>query len=125
MKLGIVIILIGVAWCVRCYLLRPQPLEIPVATAQRHELSFSSESGVTSELPYYHPGVVYVSLPDSPEEGETIEYTHWTAPSKTAIINGVRHPGGSMSSRVRVAFTFTNGQWVETDRYPREGSLPQ
>lgn len=120
MKLGIVIILIGIAWCVRYYLLRPAPSELPVATQQQRSLSFSEGGSGILDLPAYHPGVVYLSLPDSPETGETIEYIHWSKPDGPSVIGGYRYPGGGRHSRLREVFTFSGKEWVETDRYPRD-----
>jgi len=102
MKLGIVIILIGVAWCVRSYLLRPP---IPVITEQRQQRLLRVND--TDCIPNRHPGVLYVSLPQSPKEGERIEYIYWTTPDH----------GGGRPSRAREVITFTKGKWISTDSY--------
>lgn len=125
MKLGIVIILIGVAWCVRCYLLRPSLSEPPVAVQQeRVGLSFSNNVIVSGNT--FTGASVGLGLPDSPEIGETVEFIYWSKEDGPMVINGWNYPGGTKHSRMREVFTFNGQGWTETERYPiREGALPR
>lgn len=100
MKLGIVIILIGVAWCARCYLLRPQLPEPPVAGVQ----IFGNR--IVKDFP--DDERLWVVTTREPQEGETINWTYWSA-----LENNNRH------SHAYRTMTFTNGEWVETERYPK------
>lgn len=113
MKLGIVITLIGIAWCARCYLTRPKPLELPITSRQYQSIVFS--------------GNVYLPLPDSPREGETIEYTYWSVPDppdppdQVYTVNGTpwHYSGGTKHSHTRQILTFVDGKWAVTEHYPK------
>lgn len=111
MKLGIVIILIGVAWCVRCYLLRPQ---LPVSAARAVCMY---ENSVTKDFPDDPNMELGALVMGEPLEGETIEWTYWSAPDRPDS----HFSGSNRHSHAYRRMTFTNGKWVETERYPKEG----
>lgn len=117
MKLGIVIILIGVAWCARCYLLRPKPPVVTAATERvtMHDNDYFPRDGKLAITDYDH----------EPVEGETVEWTYWSAPIPSKLPEsqyGISQ--GSKRSHAYRVFTFTKGDWVETDRYPRKQVEP-
>lgn len=115
MKLGIVIILIGIAWCVRCYLLRPQPL--PPAAQTQFQVSGNTVLRGLPDDPNMELGVLVMG---EPLEGETMEWTYWSAPDlPDPLPRG--YSGGTKHSHARRMMTFIGGKWVETERYPKEG----
>lgn len=119
MKLGIVIILIGVAWCARCYLLRPKPPVVAAATQHVtiHDNDYFPRDGKLAITDYDH----------EPVEGESVEWIYWSAPVIPKLPEGeygVYMGQGSKHSHAYRVFTFTKGDWTETDRYPRKQVEP-
>lgn len=94
MKLGVVVILIGLAWCARAHLLRPKPVELPPAVT------------------YHEPAPTVLVLPAVAEEGTSVSYTIWSP-----------WQGGQRWGQPK-EYTMANGEWVETAPWPSLESHP-
>lgn len=109
MRLGVAIILIGLVWCVRSYLLRPRPLvtDVPAEVF----------------LPAVNRDLDYMPLPAGCKVGETVSYVYWNVASspQPVTIDRVTFIGGGskMSKATRAYECVEAGNWVETGRSPR------
>lgn len=118
MKLGIVIILIGIAWCVRCYLLRPR-VEVATSTELQHVVVKDNVFVRRGEFPD-DPKLIIDYEYHRPQEGETVEWIYWSAPDEPLVIGNYTYPGGTKHSHARRMFRFADGEWAEAERYPHE-----